>query len=182
MNNTIKKHNDTAVIIILSIAAAMLTLVIIIAIACNFLNSNTTEVSDVNAVLTSDGLSLGELKVDNRATGDAKSAARSLSGRQVYYAGLEDCVVNQDTVVYLENLAENIDIYMAYEITVDGEIVFKTDLIPPGEYVEWTPAENLDAGKTYVVYLKETPYYEENEGQFLPLTAPTNMVNITVTK
>lgn len=182
MNNNKRKQNDTVIIILGSIVAAMLVLILLIVFASKFLKPKINTPTDTNAILTSNGFLTEGMKVDNGATEKAKSAASTLAGRQVYYAGLEDCTVNQNTVVYLENLEDNIDIYMTYEITVDGNVIFQTDLIPPGEYVEWTPAEILEAGKTYAVYLKETPYYEEKEGEFLPLTSPINMVNITVTR
>lgn len=172
-----KKKDILFFVVIGVLCSIMIVLFVMLLQIRNSKDAASSDEVNIEPVIVSE-----QLSIDNRATDKEKTGGVSaLSGRQVYYAGLEDCVIGPKTVVYLENLEENVDIYMKYEVTVDGKLVFETDLIPPGEYVEWLPAEVLEAGKTYEVYLKETPYYEESEGNFLALTSPTNMVNITVT-
>ena len=103
-----------------------------------------------------------------------------LSNRMVYYAGLEDCTVNSSSVVYLENLPENEDIYMSYEISKDGEVIHKTGLIPAGEFSKWTPSEVLSPG-VYSLAIKNIPYYDTGDGNYETLAyQPVNVISMTV--
>lgn len=120
------------------------------------------------------------LVVDERATIERRDPYKALSNRQVYYAGIEDCTVNKNTVIYLENLEDNGDILMKYDIYVGDEKVFETDLIPSGNHVEWKPSDSLKSGKTYKINLQQTPYYPLENGEYLSLTSPINTVNITI--
>lgn len=125
---------------------------------------------------------INNLVIDTSAKSqDKKVSDDELSGKMVYYSGIEDCVVGPNTAVMLSNPEENDFIYMTYEIKVNDEVIFQTGLIPAGDYVEWFPAEKLAAGATYTVNMREIPYYINKDGEQVPLTAPTNVVQITVT-
>ena len=121
------------------------------------------------------------LKIDSGAVNQDLST-KPLSERNVYYAGLEDCTITKDSVVYLENLKENDDIFMAYEIyTSDNELIFKTDLIPSGTFVKWYPGETFSEKATYVFYIKHIPYYESSPGEYEKLAyQPVNVINLTL--
>ena len=121
-----------------------------------------------------------EMSADGNLTSQKEAVTNPLDGRQVYYAGLEDCVVNSDSVVYLENLKENDDIFMAYEISTNGEKIYETGLIPSGNYSKWTPSEVLTPG-TYELSIKNIPYYDLGDGNYEQLAyQPVNVINMTV--
>ena len=117
-----------------------------------------------------------DISIDNNLT-DTRG---DLTNRMVYYAGLEDCTINSSSVVYLENLPENEDIYMSYEIWVDDEIIHKTGLIPAGEFSKWTPSEDLTPG-VYNLSIKNIPYYDAGDGNYETLAyQPVNVISMTV--
>ena len=119
------------------------------------------------------------MKIDTNLT-DTKVVETALSDRQVYYAGLEDCTINKDSAIYLENLPENEDFYMAYEVYVDDKLVHKTDLIPSRKFSKWIPGETMEPG-TYVFNIKHIPYYEVSEGEFVPLAyQPVNPITVVI--
>lgn len=119
------------------------------------------------------------LTIDTNATDEEKKQEQDpLAGRMVFFAGIEDCSVNSQSVIYLENLAENEDFLMRYEVYEGDNLVFETDLIPSGKYVEWKAAENLTEGEHNLKF-KEIPYYPTN-GDYTELTSGVNEVTITV--
>jgi len=125
------------------------------------------------------------LNLDTRATTskDRTSLNEVLKDRQVYFSGIEDSSVNENTVVYLENAPENEDIYMVYKI-IDketGDIYEVTDLIPAGEHVEWEPSLILPKGEHTLIF-NETPYFkwDESETGYVQLTQANNEVVFTV--
>ena len=125
------------------------------------------------------------LGLDTRATAskDTLSLEDALKDRQVYFSGIEDTCVNSNTVVYLENAAENEDIYMVYQI-IDkdtGAVYEITDLIPAGEHVEWEPADYLTEGEHTLIF-NEMPYFawEGSETGYVQLTQANNEVVFTV--
>ncbi len=118
--------------------------------------------------------------IDNNLTAERESTASILSDRQVYYAGLEDCTVGPDSIVYLENLKENNDIYMAYRISVDGVVIHETGLIPAGEFSKWTPSDVLNPGQ-YELSIRNIPYYDTGNENYEQLAyQPVNIINMTV--
>ena len=118
--------------------------------------------------------------IDGNLTSEIAPEESPLEGRHVYYAGLEDCVVNSTSVVYLENLKENDDIYMAYEIYDNDVLIHETGLIPAGEYSKWTPAEDLEPGE-HTLSIKNIPYYGLGGDDYEPLAyQPINMINMTI--
>ena len=123
------------------------------------------------------------LVLDTRASGEAAketSLAEILADRQVYFAGIDDATIGKSTVIYLENMPENDDILMQYQI-VDkgsGEILETTGLIPSGESIPWVPGEVLADG-SYTLIFMEKPFYEY-QGEYIALTQGNNEVNITI--
>ncbi len=124
--------------------------------------------------------SVTNISIDRRANNKEVElvAENELIDRQVYFSGIEDCIVDKNSVVLLENRKENRDFYMAYEISVDGNVIFSTEMIPSGNHIQWKPSNYLTAG-TYIVSFKQMPYYEK-DGEYIQLTSPTNEVEITV--
>ena len=111
----------------------------------------------------------------------ASQETNPLFGRNVYFSGLSDSVLNKDTVVYLENLVDNQpDIYMQYEIIdkATGNLVYKTDLIPAGEMIVWVAADVLSPG-AYDLIFRETPFWENGEN-YIQLTGGENEVHFTI--
>ncbi len=134
--------------------------------------NNTIQISSYNADFVS---------VDGNLT-DVRVSDDPLSNRQVYYAGFDDFTVGEGNVVYLENLRENEDIFMAYEIYVGDELIHKTGLIPSGQYSEWIPATDMNAG-TYQISIKNVPYYSYNGTDYFVLAyQPINTVQMTIIK
>ncbi len=125
----------------------------------------------------------GALVLDTRASGEPAeetSLAALLSDRQVYFAGIDDVTISRQSVIYLENLPENDDILMQYEIVNKdtGETLETTGLIPAGERIAWIPGEMLADG-SYTLVFKEKPFYEYQGGYFA-LTQGNNEVSITI--
>ena len=85
-----------------------------------------------------DEIRQGGIIIDTAATSDSAGLAKNpLADRQIYFAGINDCIIDHDSMIYLENPAENEDIYIAYKI-FDAEtdaLVYETDLIPSGEHL-----------------------------------------------
>lgn len=104
-----------------------------------------------------------------------------LSDRYIYFAGYEDCSVGAGERMALVNLPENEDIYIAYTVYLSdtGEEVFRTDLIAPGNSVEWTVSENLEPGE-YRLSLYQAPYILDNHGDFMELISASNEMTIIV--
>ncbi len=128
------------------------------------------EVSAYNADAISFDDNLTEVKVNDNPLAD----------RQVYYAGFDDFTVKEGNIVYLENLKENGDIFMSYEIYVDDKLVHKTGLIPSGQYSEWIPADEITPGE-YDISIKNIPYYSYNGTDFFVLAyQPVNTVKMTI--
>ncbi len=124
----------------------------------------------------------GGLVVDTRAT-DARTAepeADPLSGRNVYFSGIEDAVISRETVVQLDNREENLDFLLRYEIyDGDGSLVFETGLIPSGQHVDWVPGETLEAGEHTLSFL-QIPYYVDGAGEYVGLTQGSCQVTLAI--
>lgn len=123
------------------------------------------------------------LQVDNRATDDGpvttgEVVGNKLADMQVLFAGIEDCTVNSNTIIMLSNPKENTDIYMKFEISAFGKLIYDTDLIPAGQSIEWKIGDYLKPG-SYDVDMKQIPYYDDN-GNYIQLISPTNQVHITI--
>ena len=126
------------------------------------------------------------LVIDDGAVDKSEAVQKQenpLADRQVFFAGYVDATISKTDTVALENLPENEDFLMKYTITnvEDGSLIFETGLIPSGQCVVWTPGETLEAG-TYELQFLANPYYEQVDGNFLPLTAGSNNVIYTITE
>ena len=136
--------------------------------------------------LDGNGLSVpgrGNIVIDSRQK-DMKAkeeALPDLSDRFICFAGYEDCSVGEGERMALVNLAENEDIYIAYTVYLadTGEAVFETDLIAPGNSVEWTVGEDLEPGE-HRISLYQVPYIRDNHGNFVELISASNEMTIFV--
>lgn len=170
---TMKKRN------ILSIILCILVVLLIIVVAV--VGFFVVKKMKTEGAKTTGVISAG-LIIDENATDKAKEnqQADPLSERMVYFAGIEDCTINQQSIVYLENLPENEDFLMKYQIFEGEKLIYETDLIPSGMHIEWKAAEDLSVGE-HKLDLKEVPYYQA-DGNYIELTSGVNAVVITVTE
>lgn len=163
----------------LALLLLLLLIIICLVFLCIYL------VKDNRRLLKEGDQSLGvrtisddDIAMDSNLT-DTKSD-NPLSDRNVYFAGFDNFTVGQDNVVYFENLKENDDIFMAYEVYLGDELIHKTGLIPSGEYSQWTPAEDLKPG-SYSISIKNVPYYSFDGVNYEKLTyQPVNNVNVVI--
>ena len=142
--------------------------------------------SDKQKELDGKGLSVpgrGNIVIDSRQK-DMKAKEGDLpdlSDRFICFAGYEDCSVGEGERMALVNLPENEDIYIAYTVYLadTGEAVFETDLIAPGNSVEWTVGEDLEPGE-HRLSLYQVPYIRDNHGNFVELISASNEMTIFV--
>ena len=106
-----------------------------------------------------------------------------LSGRNVFFAGYADATLTKTTTVALENLPDNEDFLMKYTVinTADDSVVFETNMIRAGQCVVWVPGEELEPG-TYQFQILQSPYYQSEEDEFIPLTTGTTDVCYEITE
>ncbi len=168
------KRIDKKVIIVMVIIGLICNAVLMIA-------GNLSKKSVEEQIEAYDRLSL-----DTRASKESveeNSLAYALADRQVYFSGIEDCDITENTTIYLENDKENEDIFMRYQISdkETGEVYEVTDLIPAGEHVEWVPGECLAKGE-HTLLFNQAPFFswEEAESGYVPLTQANNEVVVTV--
>lgn len=167
-----KKNRGSLVRIILAVLAAVVTVAVIAA----FLVSSKGHGNGETAT------GQGGLVVDTRATETQKAEPETdpLAERNVYFSGIEDATISRETVVQLDNREENLDFLLRYEIyDGDGELVFETDLIPSGQYVEWVPGETLGAGVHTLSFL-QIPYYVDGAGEYTSLTQGSCQVTLAI--
>jgi hypothetical protein len=121
--------------------------------------------------------------LDDRSTETgSKTSTADLSSRMIYFPGMEDATVTDDTIVKLENPSENEDIYLKYDVydSDTGDLLFSTGLIPSGSYIGWTPGETMEPGEYHIV-LNETPYIMlEGDTDYTQLTQGNNEFNLTL--
>lgn len=170
MDNSKKK-------IVLSIVIAIVIIVLVcIGIAC----SRPTEVTNITEKHSNGSVFI----IDDRSVAkeDATQAIEDkLNNRSVYFAGYVDAKITKTSTVALENLPENEDFFLKYTITdsVTNDVVFETDLIASGQCVVWTPGESLEEG-THELQFLASPYYQDENGIFVPLTAGSSTVKYTI--
>ncbi len=125
----------------------------------------------------------GGMVVDTRVKEeqDNKDETDSLEGRSIYFSGIEDTTIGRKTVVQLDNREENLDFLLRYEIydSGTGELIFGTDLIPSGHYIDWVPGETLEPGE-YTLDFLQIPYYPDPSGEYVPLTQGSNQVTLAI--
>ena len=110
----------------------------------------------------------GSVRVEAE-TGETEESP--LSGRNIYFSGVEDAVIGMDGIVRLENSMDNGDFLMKYDVyeTGEGKLVYESGIIPSGESVDWMPGESLGAGEHTLTYL-QIPCYPDGEGNYISLT------------
>lgn len=113
----------------------------------------------------------GSVRVEAGAGETEENGENPLSGRNIYFSGVEDAVIGMDGIVRLENSIENGDFLMKYEVyeAEGGELVYESGLIASGESVDWMPGESLGAGEYILTYL-QIPCYTDGEGNYISLT------------
>lgn len=158
--------------LLVALGAIVLTVSVVTSIICLWKINNTRTDKNSQAVI-----------VDTRSedTPETESVASELSGKTISFAGINDTSLKNQGRIKLENLPDNKEFLMTYTITNadTGEEVFKTDMIPAGKCVMWTPSETLDPGEYHFSFL-ETPYYQAKDGEYIPLTSGNNEVTITL--
>lgn len=102
-----------------------------------------------------------------------------LSDRSVFFSGIDNAVVNNSSVVYLDNPEENIDFYMQYKIYENDVEIYSTDLIAPGQYVTWEIGGQFSVGE-HTLLFTEIPYYQISDDEWMQLTTGVNEVVFTV--
>lgn len=104
-----------------------------------------------------------------------------LAGRNVSFAGINDCVLETGKAIILENLPQNDDFLLKYKVTnIDtGKVLFETEMIPSGKKIAWIPSDSLEQGVHHISFL-QTPFYMDDSGTYIPLTAGNNEVTITI--
>ena len=122
----------------------------------------------------------GSMRVDARATDEERKVdgIGDLSGRNIFFAGIEDTTIKKGTLIELKNLEPNGDFLMKYRIYEGDSLIFETDLIPSGQYVSWDAAKDLGTGEHKVSFVEEP--FAFAAGEFIPLTSGRNEVNITI--
>lgn len=112
----------------------------------------------------------GSVRVEVGA-GEREENENPLSGRNIYFSGVEDAVIGMDGVVRLENNVENGNFLMKYEVyeAEGGELVYESGLLASGESVDWMPGISLGAGEYTLTYL-QIPCYTDGEGNYISLT------------
>ena len=118
------------------------------------------------------------LMMDTRHVLQEEKPKEELSARNVYFAGIEDSVFYGEGRIALDNLEENEDFLMRYEVYDEesGKLIFETGLIPSGERVYFEPYSVLKPG-VYQLRFTAVPYMEQNGG-YLALTSGSNEVTI----
>ncbi|MCX4304466.1 MAG: hypothetical protein OSJ69_01540 [Acetatifactor sp.] len=113
----------------------------------------------------------GSVRVEAGAGETKESGENPLSGRNIYFSGVEDAVIGMDGIVCLENSVENGDFLMKYEVyeAEGGEMVYESGLIASGESVDWMPGKSLGVGEHILTYL-QIPCYTDGEGNYISLT------------
>lgn len=113
----------------------------------------------------------GSVRVEAGAGETEENGETPLSGRNIYFSGVEDAVIGMDSVVCLENSVENGDFLMKYEVyeAEGGELVYESGLIASGGSVDWMPGGSLGAGEHLLTYL-QIPCYMDGEGNHISLT------------
>lgn len=188
----LKDHRDYADVRFIIVIALMVMLVMfILAMVIGGNHKKEAGVEAVNDTLAEEVVeesvgyvpgTAGNITIDSRQRDmDTKEEEPDLSERYIYFAGYEDCSIGAGERMALVNLPENEDIYIAYTVYLSdtGEEVFKTDLIAPGNSVEWTVSENLEPGE-YRISLYQAPYILDNHGDFMELISASNEMTIIV--
>ena len=168
VKNMEKKNNKTVIAVV--IVATIIILGLLGAILYMYTHKPETK-----------SVPQGNMVLDTRSTTDEAKRENPLASRSVFFAGIEDAAITKTGQIALDNLPENEDFLLKYEITdtETGELVFETNLIPAGERVLWTPGETMEPG-TYKLSFLEKPFYKDEDGNFTPLTSGNNVVTIKI--
>ena len=104
----------------------------------------------------------GSVRAETGTGETGENGDNPLSGRNIYFSGMEDAVIGMDGIVCLENSVENGDFLMKYE-------VYESGLIASGGSVDWMPGGSLGAGEHLLTFL-QVPCYMDGEGNCISLT------------
>lgn len=125
-------------------------------------------------------LSIKNLVIDTSAETLAKGNSQ-LQERKIHFAGLPNGTLGINSSLILRNPASNEDIYIQYIISEasEDEILFESDLIASGKYIEWVPGDVLSVGEHELV-ITQQPYYQVDGNGWIPLTTGRNTINIEI--
>ena len=166
---------------IMTIVAVGLVVVLLLLIFGGFLvKSGKAGLSEGQVEMNRTEVSAEDLSLDANLLSQDTAQDRSLSARNVYFAGIEDSVFYGVGKIALDNLKENGDFLMRYEVyDKDSDMkLFETGLIPSGQRVFFDPYSVLKPG-TYHLMFVAIPYMEQN-GEILALTNGGNEVTIVL--
>lgn len=113
----------------------------------------------------------------NLTTGEDIAAPVDLSDKYVSYAGIPDATISSESVVQLKNLEENDDIIMKFQVYEGDKMLYETDYIPSGQYLNWEAGKELKNG-AHNLSLVQTPMIEV-DGEYIPLTSGTCEFTLT---
>ncbi len=163
-----------------------MTLIIIILVLLTYIVAKNLDIGpktmlkpDTGEKTVTETAAKGEsLELDTRLMEQKEEPQGALTARNVFFAGIEDSVFYGEGRIALDNLAENEDFLMRYEVydTGSDELIFETGLIPSGERVYFDPYSVLKPG-IYRLRFTAVPYMEQNGG-YLALTNGSNEVTI----
>ena len=111
---------------------------------------------------------------------DIENEDNPLEDLYVTYAGITDATISEDTVVQLENLEENGDIVMMFEIYENGKLIHSTDYVESGKYLSWNAGKELSVGD-HNLQLVQIPKIMVND-EYVPLTSGTCEFVLTKTE
>lgn len=162
-------------VLIVCVLLTLIALAVSTVIIIKYTRQPVKEESDKviqNTVVTSDAKSLTDVQ-------------KALIDRRIYFSGLPAGPITKEQSIQLRNPKENDDIYIEYHVIYDGNEIFKSDLIPSGMYLDWTPGEVLGVG-TFDVEFQQVPKYRvaynNNEDDWVQLTSGSNSVTLEITE
>lgn len=160
-----QRRNNTWVFI-----AIILIMIVVFTVAILYLLSklnNKQEITEINNL---------SISTDSKKLPKAQEIIKD---KRISFTGIPDSAIHKNTTVQLQNQKENEDFMMEYLITDESSnLIYKTDLIRAGEYIEWCPGNYLDFG-THKLQITQQPYCLVDDKWF-PITPSTNVVTIAI--
>lgn len=102
---------------------------------------------------------------------DIENEDNPLKDLYVTYAGITDATITDETVVQLENLKENGDIVMMFEVYENGKLIHSTDYVESGKFLSWNAGKELSKGE-HKLQLVQIPKIMVDD-EYVPLTSGT---------
>lgn len=100
-----------------------------------------------------------------------KDKNNPLKGLYVTYSGITDNVIVEQSTVELENLKENGDIVMKFEVYEKDKLIYETDYIKSNTHVNWEAGKDLSKGE-HTLRIVQIPQIKVDD-KWVPLTSGT---------